>query len=433
MKKELFTHQETISIMSQQKEAQIKFYKTRKDKEIDKVIALENKVKVLDNIVYKIGQSVQTMNMLNRNYKTSLVKSEFLKKAQRANLRLYDIGCYNNNLALMLAPQSDEVIRLEKESRSKLSDLIRPFDYEKLNNLYDLFVPQREKSSAQRYFLESWNEVTPPSSNPTLIRFSNKQQIWMNMALSFIELIEIILFIVDSGCSKYMTGNLKHLANFVKKFLGRVKFRNDQIAPILGHGDLVQGTVTIKRVYYVEGLNHNLFSVGQLCDADLKVALRKSTCYIRDLKGNDLLKAGTVTTSNELDLLFSLMFGELLNGSSQVVSKSSAVTAADAPNQFEDDEFINIFCTPVQDRGETSSRHVDSSNMRTFYQCHPSEHRWTKDHPLEQVIGNPSQSVRTRRQLESDGEMCMFALSMNRTELKNIKEAMADSAWIESM
>ncbi|GJS02179.1 hypothetical protein Tco_1291786 [Tanacetum coccineum] len=52
---------------------------------------------------------------------------------------------------------------------------------------------------------------------------------------------------------------------------------------------LVQGTITIKRVYYVEGLNHNLFSVGQFCDADLEVAFRKSTCYIRDLKGNDLL------------------------------------------------------------------------------------------------------------------------------------------------
>nr|GFA44366.1 integrase, catalytic region, zinc finger, CCHC-type, peptidase aspartic, catalytic [Tanacetum cinerariifolium] len=151
-----------------------------------------------------------------------------------------------------------------------------------------------------------------------------------------------------------------------------------------------------------------------------------------------------VTTSHELDLLFSLMFDELLNGSSKVVSKSSVVSAADASNQrqqyttplnihttpapicqvpslaptvssFEninqaetyaendqvtDDEFINIFCTPVQDQGETSSRHVDSSNMHTFYQRYPSEHRWTKDHPLEQVIGNPSQSVRARRQLE---------------------------------
>nr|GFD13892.1 hypothetical protein [Tanacetum cinerariifolium] len=108
----------------------------------------------------------------------------------------------------------------------------------------------------------------------------------------------------------------------------------------------------------------------------------------------------TITTSNELDLLFSPMFDELLNGLSKVVSKSSAVSAADAPNQRQRhttplnihttpvptyDEFINIFSTPVQDQGETSSRHVDSSNMHTFYQQYPSEHRWTKDHPLEQV------------------------------------------------
>nr|GFC84371.1 hypothetical protein [Tanacetum cinerariifolium] len=73
------------------------------------------------------------------------------------------------------------------------------------------------------------------------------------------------------------------------KFLGTVKFGNDQIAPILGYVDLVQGAVTIKRVYYVEGLNHNLFSVRQFCDADLEVAFRKSTCFIRDLRGNDLL------------------------------------------------------------------------------------------------------------------------------------------------
>nr|GEW65432.1 hypothetical protein [Tanacetum cinerariifolium] len=590
-------------------------------------------------------------------------------------------------------------------------------------------------------------------------------------------LIEIILFIVDSGCSKHMMGNIKLLTNFMEKFLGMVKFGNDQIAPILGYGDLVQGAVTIKRVYYVEGLNHNLFSVGQLCDADLEVAFWKSTCYIRDLKGNDLLigsrgtnlysitlqdtsspnliclmakatsshawlwhrclshlnfvtinllskndiviglpmlkfikdhlcsssiingkkyvllivddyprytsthflrskdetpkvlidflrlvqrglhaqvrtirtdkgtnifnktlhayfaveginhqmsiaqtpkqndvveswnrtlveasrtmlsaakvpfffwaeaiattcftqnrslviprhektpyhiindrkpsikffyifgslcyivrdgenldkikekgdacifvgystqsraymvfnkrtrvivetihvnfdelpqmasdhvssdpvpqcqktalehdslslgpqcqenvahAARTVTTSNELDLLFSPMFDELLNGSTQVVSKSFAKTTADAHNQclqqhttplntrtttapscqvptqaqtvtsteninqaemieenaqVENDEFVNIFCTPVQDRKETSTS-------------------------SQQVIGNPSQSVITRRQLESDSKMCMFALIVSRTKLKNLKEAMADSAWIESM
>nr|GEU58520.1 retrovirus-related Pol polyprotein from transposon TNT 1-94 [Tanacetum cinerariifolium] len=86
-----------------------------------------------------------------------------------------------------------------------------------------------------------------------------------------------------------MTGNLKFLINFMEKFMGTVKFENDQIAPILGYGDLVQGAVTIKMVYYVEGLNHNLFFVGQLCDVDLEVAFRKSTCYIHDLKRNYLL------------------------------------------------------------------------------------------------------------------------------------------------
>nr|GEX78265.1 hypothetical protein [Tanacetum cinerariifolium] len=225
----------------------------------------------------------------------------------------------------------------------------------------------------------------------------------------------------------------------------------------------------------------------------------------------------TVTTLNELDLLFSPMFDELLNGPSQVVSKSSAVPTADesiqrqqpqttplvnhtTPNQscqvqshessvtsneninqaelnaendqVADDEFINIFSTPVQEQGETSSRHAEAIATACFTQNRSlviPRHEKTpyhiindqklsvkffhifgslcyivrdgenldkikeKDHPLEQVIGNPSQSVRTRRQLESNGEMCMFALIVSRTEPKNIKEAMADSAWIESM
>ncbi|GJS51620.1 retrovirus-related pol polyprotein from transposon TNT 1-94 [Tanacetum coccineum] len=68
-----------------------------------------------------------------------------------------------------------------------------------------------------------------------------------------------------------------------------IRFGNDQFAPILGYGDLVQGNITINKVYYVGGLNHNLFSFGQFCDADLEVDFRKSTCFIRDLQGNNLL------------------------------------------------------------------------------------------------------------------------------------------------
>ncbi|GKE85045.1 hypothetical protein Tco_1558787 [Tanacetum coccineum] len=114
------------------------------------------------------------------------------------------------------------------------------------------------------------------SNNKTSIIACNDSLNAKNSNVNF--LVEIILFIVDSGCSKHMTRNLKLLTNFVEKFLGTVKFGNDQIAPILGYGDLVQGTITIKRVYYVEGLNYNLFSIGQFCDADLEDAFRKSTC-----------------------------------------------------------------------------------------------------------------------------------------------------------
>ncbi|GKB41046.1 retrovirus-related pol polyprotein from transposon TNT 1-94 [Tanacetum coccineum] len=86
-----------------------------------------------------------------------------------------------------------------------------------------------------------------------------------------------------------MTGDRSQLTNFVHKFLGTIKFGNDQVAKITGYGDYHIGNVTISRVYYVEGLGHNLFSVGQFCDSDLEVAFRKHSCFVRNLEGVDLL------------------------------------------------------------------------------------------------------------------------------------------------
>nr|GEU83486.1 retrovirus-related Pol polyprotein from transposon TNT 1-94 [Tanacetum cinerariifolium] len=156
----------------------------------------------------------------------------------------------------------------------------------------------------------------------------------------------------------------------------------------------VPSNTKINRVFYVEGLNHNIFSVGQFCDADLEVAFWKSTCFVRDLQGNDLLIE---------------------------------------EEHLQDDEFTNPFCTPVQEVAESSSHNLGNSNVHTFNQPQVFEYRWTKDHPLEQVRGNPSKPVKTRRQLATYPEMCMFALTVSTAEPKNIKEAMADSAWIEAM
>ncbi|GJX13685.1 hypothetical protein Tco_0205443 [Tanacetum coccineum] len=76
--------------------------------------------------------------------------------------------------------------------------------------------------------------------------------------------------------------------NFVKKFIGTVRFRNDHFSAIMGYEDYVIGDSVISRVYYVEGLGHNLFSVKQFCDSDLEVAFRKHTCYVRDTDGVEL-------------------------------------------------------------------------------------------------------------------------------------------------
>jgi hypothetical protein len=86
-----------------------------------------------------------------------------------------------------------------------------------------------------------------------------------------------------------MTGDRSRLKNFVKKFIGTVRFRNDHFGAIMGYGDYVFGDSVISRVYYVEGLGHSLFSVGQFCDSDLEVAFRKHTCFVRELDGVDLL------------------------------------------------------------------------------------------------------------------------------------------------
>nr|GEX67565.1 integrase, catalytic region, zinc finger, CCHC-type, peptidase aspartic, catalytic [Tanacetum cinerariifolium] len=83
-------------------------------------------------------------------------------------------------------------------------------------------------------------------------------------------------------CSKYMTGNRALLTNFVEKFLGTVRFGNNDFAVNAAYGDVVIGSMTIKKVYYVEGLGHNLFSVRQFCDKGLEVAFRKSTCFVRN-------------------------------------------------------------------------------------------------------------------------------------------------------
>nr|GEX10186.1 retrovirus-related Pol polyprotein from transposon TNT 1-94 [Tanacetum cinerariifolium] len=110
-----------------------------------------------------------------------------------------------------------------------------------------------------------------------------------------LKVVQIVLWCLDSGCSKHMTGDHSRLMNFVKKFTGTVRFRNDHFGAIMGYEDYVIGDSVISRVYYVEGLRHNLFSVRQFYNSDLEVAFRKHSCYVRDTNGVELIKGSRRT------------------------------------------------------------------------------------------------------------------------------------------
>ncbi|GKD08649.1 integrase, catalytic region, zinc finger, CCHC-type containing protein, partial [Tanacetum coccineum] len=346
-------------------------------------------------------------------------------------------------------------------------------------------------------------------------------------------MIQLVLWIVDSGCSKHITANLRLLRNVVEKFIGTIRFGKDHFAAITGYRDYVQGNLTIFHLYYVEGLGHNLFSVGQFCDGDLEAAFRSNMCYVWNLEGDDLLTGsrdsnlytisisemaasspvclmsratstkswlwhcrlshlnfGTINqlTSHDLvdgllkylDNLFGPMYEEYYPTSSNEVSDNSSANTLDndhtsssssivvdqddvppivssseeqvviKPNSpvlnevadefvqedvvnFDGNTFHNAPQTPEFDVVESSSTYQDPSNMHQFHQQHRSIDRWTKNHPLEQVIGDPSKPVMTRKSLQTDAKVCMYALTVSTIEPKNIKEAMLDHSWIESM
>ncbi|GJZ24965.1 retrovirus-related pol polyprotein from transposon TNT 1-94 [Tanacetum coccineum] len=319
--------------MSQEKEAQNKFHKTRKDKELEKIIALENKIKVLDDIVYKTGQSVQTMNMLNRNCKTSFVKPEFLKKAQRVNPRLYDIGCYNDNLALMLAPESDETIRIAQESRPKLiipttsvsrpqlksnqlADRVMPNNSQGKNTKQPIVVPistrepkrtvnqsvatplkktvaaesthQKPRSTVRKLYehvsktCSWWYPKFTPSGYKWTPK-SSTMNVKPNVSMPLGNETR------TTNISESITQRESTMSNSPLSSNSFAARRDNSIHRRLWVLKAHDGKSQASKVYYVEGLNHNLFYVGQFYYADLEDAFRKSTCYVRNLKGNDLL------------------------------------------------------------------------------------------------------------------------------------------------
>nr|GEY46979.1 hypothetical protein [Tanacetum cinerariifolium] len=176
-------------------------------------------------------------------------------------------------------------------------------------------------------------------------------------------------------------------------------------------------------------------------------------------KGLDLTYAlSTITTQQptegELDLLLEAMYDDYIGGQPSAAQRTDLAAQAHqvrqtsrtstsieytAPTPTNPSSQATNFPSTSQDvdglsaAESSSSQNMDPSNMHTFYQPYPHEFQWTKDHPLEQVIGEPSRPVLTKNQLRSDGDMCLYALTVSSMEPKNVKKAMTDPTWIESM
>nr|GEU42976.1 hypothetical protein [Tanacetum cinerariifolium] len=141
-----------------------------------------------------------------------------------------------------------------------------------------------------------------------------------------------------------------------------------------------------------------------------------------------LIADADVPLQQELNLLFGSLYDEFFNAGSNPSMKIPSTSAPsthtnvnaeeDINHQAEEgecipnDEFTNPFCASTQEVGESSSHNISNSNVPTFNQPQVFEYRLTKDHPLEQVRGNPSRPVQTRRQLATDPEMYMYALTV---------------------
>ncbi|GJR68116.1 retrovirus-related pol polyprotein from transposon TNT 1-94 [Tanacetum coccineum] len=382
-----------------------------------------------------------------------------------------------------------------------------------------------------------------------------------------------------------MTGDRSRLRNFVKKFIGTVRFGNDHFGAIMGYGDYVIGESVISRVYYVEGLGHNLFFVGQFCDSDLEVAFRKHSCYVRDTDGVELIKgsrgsnlytisiedmmksssicllskasknkswlwarpfkhlelcsfverrnrtlveaartmliyskaviflwakvvatacytqnrslihtrhcktpyellteqmapvqlntrpaptfltpgqisSGLVPnsvpgtpyvppTNKEMEILFQPMFDEYMEPPrvKRPVSPALAVSVlvnstgvvADSTlmedNPFapvDDHPFIKVF---APEPSSEASSFGDLRSAESPYVSQTLHHlgKWSKDHPLDNIIGNPSRPVSTRKQLATDALWCLYNSVLPKVEPKNFKSTITEDWWFQAM
>nr|GEV25295.1 integrase, catalytic region, zinc finger, CCHC-type, peptidase aspartic, catalytic [Tanacetum cinerariifolium] len=251
--------------------------------------------------------------------------------AKAFNRKNYYAKPTNNNLRSSSASSSankkpEYVKSEEKKDDKKVNDNKRDMSKVKCYNCKkEWHFAQECKKAKDQAWMESGSD-SDQEINANMVFMakiekvlSDSEESSLSVEETIAEIIHVCLWIIDSGCSKHMTSNRALLTNFVKKFLGTVCFSNNDFAVIAGYGDVVIRSMTIKKVYYVKGLGHNLFSVGQFCDKGLKFAFQKSTCFVRNEDGVDLL------TGDRSSNLYTIALNKIASNSSAcLLAKASS-------------------------------------------------------------------------------------------------------------
>nr|GEX79731.1 integrase, catalytic region, zinc finger, CCHC-type, peptidase aspartic, catalytic [Tanacetum cinerariifolium] len=451
---------------------------------------LEKKIKELDNIIFKVGQSAQAMHILIKPQafydnipKQALCYQNpfYLKNAQRIKTTLYDGIAISAKLVAMLMIDDEETLILKEEkvpselpkvslvnaSLKKLKFYLAQFDsvvkkrttrdackegkeivdiavqtpfaYTIVPSMFKVdlkplaprFLQNREvyikylglkwKPTGETFTIfgnscpltkiTSANVVPPEKTTSYSVEtqklelkvYSRKPENVKNIGSSKKAKI------VESKKANHSEPNHTWGSSATdipssSSLVMTVRFGNNHIARIMRYGNYQLENVTISRVYYIEGLGHNLFSIGPFYEADLEVRFQKNTCFIVNLEVQE------VTASRAVVLAESIV---------------STSIDQDAPSS-------SIPSTQEQKHSPNISQ-GSSLNVRQTHT--PSEHlgEWTKDHPIENKIGDPSCFVSTRKQLKTDAMWCYFDAFLTFIKPKTFKQAMTEPSWIDAV
>nr|GEY95341.1 hypothetical protein [Tanacetum cinerariifolium] len=219
------------------------------------------------------------------------------------------------------------------------------------------------------------------------------------------------------GMFKHMTGDHALLTNFVEKFSGMVRFGNNDFAVIAGYRDVVIGSMTIKKAYYI--MKSSTTNVGT---SNVKIPLNKEEVFHESFES---FQEESSSSSLNDDVHQSLEEVGVPSSNTQSISNNMV------PNVDEASTSHNVFSERLDDAFfDASTSFHDPSNVHTFYQPYPHEKKRTKDHPLHKIIGDLKSSVRTRGQLANS---CLFSCLLSFIEPTNVAEALRDVDWVSAM